>query len=594
MFIVAINSYFFDAVQQSDGTYDRVYNSEDVTSYLDKIVGNGVFLNPSTNLQVTAGSGMSVNVAAGQGWINGHKMINTATVSLPVASSDVLLGRIDCVIFYVDFSKRDMGIEIKEGAKATNPVAPSLTRTSQRYEMSLATIKINKQVTSITASMITDTRGNSSVCGYVQGLIQQMDTTDLFIGWQEESQNQLTTQQTNFDNFLTQSTTKSDNTINANDSAFKAWFDAVKEDLVSATLIRKYEYDVDASAGTNGTYNITTYIPQYAWELDILEVYVNGLRLDLSEYMNNNDGTITLATPVNVAGETIAFVVYKSVDGSDAESVVDQVEELQAVVNTLKTGMFVATGSNDNKKLSQVVQAFLKGADDYAQLEIDVYGDLAISEPDSTLNGVAYWFNFWVSSNTTRRVKLNFAHANRVVIDNTGVSSSVFMSSVNTEISNLQAVMNNCTTATMFENNVTCSSCAFWLNGIGDGTLIGALRGTFSNCRVSVTNATGKAYGFSGNNNVLSLSDVEVLVYNKSGASNEAVGVQVQGGATENVLMMSRCNCPVRPRGGYKQDNVVKVNSGFYCLNGNVLGKGAALYATGDGKTEIGTMIVSK
>jgi hypothetical protein len=39
---------------------------------------------------------------------------------------------------------------------------------------------------------------------------------------------------------------------------------------------------------------------------------------------------------------------------------------------------------------------------------------------------------------------------------------------------------------------------------------------------------------------------------------------------------------------------VVKINSGFYCLAGNMLGMAALKYNTGDGMTETGTMIVSK
>lgn len=180
---MAINGYFFNAVQ-SGGVYDRVYNAEDVTSYLNKIVGNGVFPNPSNQLQVRAGTGMQVIVNDGEGWINGHKMINTADMQLSVDSADALLNRIDRVIFYADASTRSMGIAIKKGTNATNPTAPALVRNTTRYEMSLATIRVNKQITSIVQSMITDTRADSNVCGWVAGLIQQVDTSQLFVQWQ--------------------------------------------------------------------------------------------------------------------------------------------------------------------------------------------------------------------------------------------------------------------------------------------------------------------------------------------------------------------------------------------------------------------------
>jgi len=140
---MAIQSYFFNAVKDGD-TYDRIYNAEDVTSYLDLLVSNGVFPNPSTNLQVRASTGMNVIVGAGSGWINGHKMINTADMSVSIAASDVQLNRIDAVIFYVDLSTRSMGIEVKTGTPAETPAPPALVRTNQRYELCLAQISVNK------------------------------------------------------------------------------------------------------------------------------------------------------------------------------------------------------------------------------------------------------------------------------------------------------------------------------------------------------------------------------------------------------------------------------------------------------------------
>lgn len=555
---MTISSYFFNAIRDNEGNYDRVYNSEDVTSYLDKIVGNGVFPTPATQLQVSAGGGMSVSVQPGQGWIDGHKIVNSAVLTLEVDASDVLLNRIDAVIFYVDYTAREMGIEVKKGTAASTATAPALTRNATRYEMCLAQVSVAKQITSITNSMITDTRGNAAVCGYVAGLIQQIDAAGLWQQWDDE---------------------------------FTDWFDQVKDTLATVTLLQKLE-QVFTTTSTLTNFNVNDYIPAYKYTIDILEIYVNGLRLDENEYTAYQN-SITLATPITHAGTEVSLVVYKSIDGSDAETIVTQVQEMQTIVDTIETGTYIATGENDNAKLSQVVQTFLNGGNDYRQLELDVYGDLACTDPVATVNSVKYWFNFWAAK-STRRVKLNFAHASRIIVDCTGINNAVLISAADTEISNLQAVMNNCNAATLIENDSTCTDCAFWLNGSGSGDLVGAYQGTFTNCRFSVTNATGKAYGFSGNGNTLLLNNCEVLAYNNSSASNESVAVQVQGNQTSNVLIMTNCTCPIKARGGYKQSNTVKINSGFYCLTGNMLGAAAAKYSTGDGKTEIGTMIVSK
>lgn len=276
---MAIESYFFNAVE-NEGSYDRVYNAEDVTSYLDLLVGNGVFPNPSTQLQVRASSGMDVIVGAGSGWINGHKMVNTADLTLTVDDSDVVLDRIDRVIFYVDFDSREMGIEIKEGTIGSTPSAPDLVRTNSRYEMSLATITVNKQITAITAAMITDTRGNSDVCGYVQGLIQQVDTSTLW-----------TQQQTMFDE----------------------WFDGVQNQFVNGKLFKKLEGIYTTQQANEASFNVLDYVPTYSFAYDILELFINGFHLNANEYTLSNN-TVTLEIPIEEPGAVIDFIVYKSID----------------------------------------------------------------------------------------------------------------------------------------------------------------------------------------------------------------------------------------------------------------------------------------
>lgn len=276
---MAIQSYFFNAVL-NDGTYDRTYNAEDLTSYLDLLVGNGVFPNPSTMLQVRAGSGMNVIVGAGAGWINGHKLINTADLTLAVAASDVILNRIDAVVFYVDFNAREMGVAVKTGTLAASPVAPTLQRDSSRYEMCLAQINVLKQSTSILASQIVDTRGNSNLCGYVQGLIQQADTTTLFESWQ---------------------------------NGFETWFEAIQSQFEQGKVFKRLEGQVTTTEANQATFNVLTYVPDYAFAYDTLDVYINGLHLNGNEYTLSN-AVVTLATPIQKAGAVVTFVVYKSVD----------------------------------------------------------------------------------------------------------------------------------------------------------------------------------------------------------------------------------------------------------------------------------------
>lgn len=177
-------SSFFNAVLNGE-TYDRVYLAEDYARYFSSFIGNGVYPTPSTNLQVVAnGTTMNIILKAGKGWINGYFYENTDDLTLNVAIADGVLNRIDRVVLRLDFINREIKTYIKKGAFATSPVAPTLVRNSDMYELGLADIKINKGVTKIVQADITDLRQNNTYCGLVAGVVQQIDTTNLFAQFQ--------------------------------------------------------------------------------------------------------------------------------------------------------------------------------------------------------------------------------------------------------------------------------------------------------------------------------------------------------------------------------------------------------------------------
>ncbi len=293
---MAVNGYFFNAVQRN-GVYDRIYSADDFSSYLDQLVSNGVFPNPSTQLQVRAGTDMQVIVESGQGWIYGHKLVNNADLPLNIAASDVLMNRIDRVVFYADFINREMGISVLTGTAAATPNAPQLTRNANRYEMCLAEITVNKQVTAITQGMITDTRANTDVCGWVAGLIQQVDTSTLFTQWQTAYSDYYNTMTARFNEFM----------------------DALTEQLKVNTYIQQYKKFVQLTASSSKI--IPLDMTGYTYEeSDILFVIINGLvAAETVDYLLD-----TRQTPpevhVNLVGSTnvtddIEIRVLKSIIG---------------------------------------------------------------------------------------------------------------------------------------------------------------------------------------------------------------------------------------------------------------------------------------
>ncbi len=166
-------SGFFNSVNG-----DRKYKAEDFANYFNKFITNGVFPNPSTNLQVMAGDGMNVVVKIGSAWINGYVYDNTTDLILPVDPADGVLNRIDRVVLRYDTINREIKAKIKKGTFASAPVAPSLQRDADAFELALADISIAKGIVSISQAYITDTRLNTGLCGIVNSLIQ-VDTTTL-------------------------------------------------------------------------------------------------------------------------------------------------------------------------------------------------------------------------------------------------------------------------------------------------------------------------------------------------------------------------------------------------------------------------------
>ena len=249
-----INSYFFNALPNPDGTWDREYNAKNMSDYLNLLVGSGVFPNPSNNLQVMASSGFNLVVKAGSAWINGKKMENTTDYSITLDGSDVLLNRIDRVIFYLDMQAREMGIDVIKGTPATNPVAPDLTRTATRQEYCLATVAINKQVSAISQADITDTRADSDVCGWVAGLIQQVDTSTLFNQWQTAYSNYYAAVQQQLNDFM--------------------------ETLQTTLRVNTYltNYDKYLTVTQSDSKIIPLDMQNYTYEpTDVITVYLNGL-----------------------------------------------------------------------------------------------------------------------------------------------------------------------------------------------------------------------------------------------------------------------------------------------------------------------------
>lgn len=159
-------SGFFNS---SDG--DRVYDATDFAAYFGSLVSNGIFYATATNLQVSPETGLAVSVAAGSAWINGYRYENTDALNMLLVTANGSNPRIDRIVLRLSQINRSIRLAVVTGTSAVTPVAPSLTRTSDIYELGIADVLIPTAATTIAANNITDTRLNNSLCGMVNSLV---------------------------------------------------------------------------------------------------------------------------------------------------------------------------------------------------------------------------------------------------------------------------------------------------------------------------------------------------------------------------------------------------------------------------------------
>lgn len=221
---MAEQSGFFNANSTETGEYDRVYLAQSFASYFASFVGNGVFAEHANKLQVveTEISSMAVKVTSGQAWINGYWYNNTDDFKLSIDVADGVLSRIDSIVVRYGAAERSINLTVIKGTPSSQPKAPDILRTGEYFDLQLATISVPAGTSAITQVEITDTRADASACGWVKGIIDQIDATNLFAQFQAS-----------FDQWYDRS-----------QSAFDQWFEHVKDQL-SEDAAGKIQVEID-------------------------------------------------------------------------------------------------------------------------------------------------------------------------------------------------------------------------------------------------------------------------------------------------------------------------------------------------------------
>lgn len=514
---MAQKSLFFNAFPDSSSPtgYDRNYNADDISDWFSIVCATGVL---KGGLQVSVGTGLSVNVSIGKATIQGKGYVNNAVVNLSVGNAPTGSSPYYVPIKLQENNEQEINgrfIELVVGDPLTSvPTISDLSQTEQLYELMLGYAVIQPNASSV--SQVVDTRGQD-VC---------------------------------------------------------PWFTAVKgyDDYYDA-IVQQFEYNTTlATTSTTVVTNLAANL--YNNNYSLVEVYVNGLREEETNYTvatNSSYITITFTSAKN-AGADVSVILNNFLDGEGLPNVLSEYNQWVQDVANLKAAnnyTYVCNGLTDNQQITNIVNQFIDAGTDYSSLNLKIVGTFGC------YNGTQYpvpvggsgtsaspyrMFDFHAGN---RRVTLDFTNCSQISISISGVYAYIFYAT-NITIKGLNLVSSGTTSGTSIKAfnsgaNVVCENSRFWINGYLDSLI--AYEGTFTNCRGSVSNVTGNSYCFLSND-ILRLNGGEYISYTGASSSKSAI---VGQSAANSVSILYGVNAPTISRSGFYQTNAIyQVNTNNY------------------------------
>lgn len=504
---------FFNALPDttSQTGYDRNYNADDLSDFLSMVCDTGVVKtntegdNPQ-GLKVVATSGMVVNVKTGKASIKGKAFINDTLEAFTVAANGTGANRYDYIVLKYDnnVSVRNIKLELRTGTSSI-PTAAVLANTEKVKELMLAYIRVAPSATSITQGVITDTRGNASLC---------------------------------------------------------PWFTAVKgyDDYYDA-IVQTHESTKTLTSISN---TVITDLPSslYNGKYSLIDVYTNGIKEPKTAFSASVSGgyIVITFTAQKAVGTKITVILNNFIDGEGMATALTQYTQLVQDVADLNNGNefnYVCNGVNDNVLISNIVRSFFS-VNDYKRLKLNIIGNVGMSAPavgtGETTNPYS-WFNFTKQVETSRLLTLDFTNASGINPTLTDGTSNYIFRGEDINIIGASVIVSNTTANTNVKvfgttsGRIYAEHCRFWVTAYNNSLI--ASTGTFVNCRGSVANAASNSYCFNtASGGILRLYGGEWYAY--TGDSGLISGIIGQSGA-DAVSILYGVNAPQVARSGYTQ-----------------------------------------
>ena len=150
---------------------DRKYNAETISDMFKGLISDGIYKSVGDSFVVGATSGLTLSVGSGRAVVSERWVENDAAITITLNAAHVTLNRYTAIVLRRDLTNRQVSLVMIDGTPAANPTKPDIVRNDTLYDICLAYVYVGAGVTTITASNITDARGNADVCGYVHMLV---------------------------------------------------------------------------------------------------------------------------------------------------------------------------------------------------------------------------------------------------------------------------------------------------------------------------------------------------------------------------------------------------------------------------------------
>ena len=253
-----VTSGFFNGIVNENGTIDRTYDANDISSMFDGLITDGIFGTIGDEFACSAGNSASqliVKVGTGKAWFNKTWISNNEEQTIELdAAPPVGQTRIDAIVIDIDKTQatRKNTIQYIPGVASANATPPELvsggTESNPHKQYALWHITVRSGITDSRELVIKDAR----IVNRIIGPAIKIDTKPFLEGWEVQFQNLYVDQEKALKTMLETLGDTSESRVESEISdwkktqqaSFETWFGALEatlSDNVAANLTTKLE-----------------------------------------------------------------------------------------------------------------------------------------------------------------------------------------------------------------------------------------------------------------------------------------------------------------------------------------------------------------